>query len=108
VIVNPRVARLKLEREGSMIKLKELKITDFGVSRYLDNPHNEVERPMTQGMGTTGYISPETAIGMQLKDDELWLKSDGTLASVLSSLFCVTDCCSLQRCLCVSQCGALA
>ena len=36
------------------LKLSELKITDFGVSRYLDNPHTEADRPMTKGMGTTG------------------------------------------------------
>jgi serine/threonine protein kinase len=55
------VCQAKLEGEGARIKQQGLKITDFGVSRYLDNPHNEVERPMTQGMGTKGHISPPLA-----------------------------------------------
>lgn len=75
--LKPENLLLRLEGQGQTTKLRGLKITDFGVSRYLNNPHSaEVERGMTQAMGTTGYISPEMAVGMRLAQDELWLKSD--------------------------------
>jgi serine/threonine protein kinase len=81
--------RLRLEGQGHATKLRGLKITDFGVSRYLNNPHSaEVERGMTQAMGTTGYISPEMAVGMRLAQDQLWLKSDGARYNLDSCWAC--------------------